>query len=40
MRRDKIVSVPRSSIADEIGQCNEGELAAAADALRRWLELD
>ena len=37
---DKIVSVPRSSIADEIGHCNEGELAAADDALRRWLKLE
>lgn len=36
---DKIVSVPRSSIADEIGQCNEDELTAAEDALRRWLDL-
>lgn len=37
---DKIVSVPRSSIAEEIGHCTEQELLAAEDALRRWLELD
>lgn len=34
---DKIVSVPRTSIDDEIGRCDEGELQAAEDALRRWL---
>lgn len=37
---DKIVSVPRSSIGNEIGHCNEDELIAAEAALRRWLELD
>jgi mRNA interferase MazF len=36
---DKIVSVPRSSIDAEIGRCDEGELEAADDALRRWLSL-
>jgi mRNA interferase MazF len=36
---DKIVSVPRSAIASEIGRCNGDELVAAEDALRRWLEL-
>jgi mRNA interferase MazF len=36
---DKIVSVPRSAIASEIGRCNDDELVAAEDALRRWLEL-
>jgi mRNA interferase MazF len=37
---DKIVSVPRSAIADEIGRCDSAELEAAEDALRRWLRLD
>jgi mRNA interferase MazF len=37
---DKIVSVPRSAIAAEIGKCDTAELEAAEDALRRWLGLD
>ncbi len=37
---DKIVSVPRSAITDEIGRCDTAELEAAEDALRRWLGLD
>ncbi|MFL6232728.1 MAG: type II toxin-antitoxin system PemK/MazF family toxin [Thermoanaerobaculia bacterium] len=37
---DKIVSVPSSAIADEIGKCDPAELEAAEDALRRWLGLD
>jgi len=37
---DKIVSVPRSAIATEIGRCDTAELEATEDALRRWLELD
>lgn len=36
---DKIVSVPRFAIAEEIGRCDEEELAAAEDGLRRWLGL-
>ena len=36
---DKIVSVPRTAISDEIGECNERELHAVADGLRRWLQL-
>jgi len=36
---DKIVSVPRSAIADQLGKCDEAELRAADDALRRWLAL-
>jgi mRNA interferase MazF len=36
---DKIISVPRTSIDDQIGRCDDGELEATADALRRWLEL-
>ena len=36
---DKIVSVPRSAIAEELGRCDENELQAADEALRRWLAL-
>lgn len=36
---DKIVSVPRAAITSEIGRCDDSELEATADALRRWLEL-
>jgi mRNA interferase MazF len=37
---DKIVSVPRSAIAAEIGRCDDGELSATEAVLRRWLALD
>jgi mRNA interferase MazF len=37
---DKIVSVPRSAIATEIGGCDEAEVQATEDALRRWLGLE
>jgi mRNA interferase MazF len=36
---DKIVSVPRGAIAEEIGECDARELEAADDGLRRWLAL-
>jgi mRNA interferase MazF len=36
---DKIVSVPRGSVTEEIGECDTTELEAIADGLRRWLEL-
>jgi mRNA interferase MazF len=36
---DKIVSVPRAAITEEIGQCDGRELEAVEDGLRRWLEL-
>ena len=36
---DKIVSVPRVAIAEEIGECDARELEAADDGLRRWLAL-
>jgi mRNA interferase MazF len=36
---DKIVSVPRSAIGTEIGECTAGELDAVDDAVRRWLGL-
>lgn len=36
---DKVVSVPRSAISEEIGRCDEAEMEAAEEALRRWLEL-
>jgi len=37
---DKVVSVPRPSITEEIGECNAGELDSLDDGLRRWLQLD
>jgi len=40
VRRGEVVIVAPASVAEEIGLCNEEELAAAEDALRRWLELD
>lgn len=36
---DKIVSVPRTSIVEEIGRCSDAEMAAAEEALRHWLAL-
>lgn len=36
---DKMVSVPRSAVSRTIGRCDNGELEAVADALRRWLDL-
>lgn len=36
---DKIVSVPRTAIASEVGTCDAGELEAVDDGLRRWLGL-
>jgi len=40
VRRGDVVIVARASVAEEIGRCNEEELAAAEDALRGWLGLD
>lgn len=37
---DKIVSVPRSSISEEIGECDAREVEGVEDGLRRWLALD
>lgn len=36
---DKIVSVPRSAVTEEIGECDARELDAVDDGLRRWLAL-
>jgi mRNA interferase MazF len=36
---DKIVSVPPSAITDQLGRCDDDELRAADEALRRWLAL-
>ena len=36
---DKIVSVPRSAVSEEIGECDEREVEAVEDGLRRWLAL-
>jgi len=37
---DKIVSVPRGAISEEIGECDTRELESVEDGLRRWLGLD
>ena len=37
---DKIVSVPRAAITEEIGECDSTELEAVEDGLRRWLAID
>jgi mRNA interferase MazF len=37
---DKIVSVPRSAVSEEVGECSEQELGSVGDSLRRWLSLD
>lgn len=37
---DKIVSVPRTAISAEIGECDVREIEAVDDGLRRWLGLD
>jgi mRNA interferase MazF len=36
---DKIVSVPRAAITEEIGECDGRELEAVDGGLRRWLDL-
>jgi mRNA interferase MazF len=36
---DKLVSVPRATIRQEIGECDHHELETVDDCLRRWLEL-
>jgi mRNA interferase MazF len=36
---DKIVSVPRAAVAKHVGDCDDQEVAAVDDALRRWLAL-
>ena len=36
---DKVVSVPRGSITEEIGECGSAEVDAVDEALRRWLGL-
>ena len=37
---DKIVSVPREAIAQEIGEIDSDTLAQVDEALRRWLGVD
>jgi mRNA interferase MazF len=34
---DKIVSVPRTAVTGEIGECDARELDGVDDGLRRWL---
>lgn len=36
---DKVVSVPRAAIADQIGSCDDADLVAIEDGLRRWFGL-
>lgn len=36
---DKVVSVPRAAIREEIGECDDREIEAVEDGLRRWLGL-
>lgn len=36
---DKIVSVPRGSVTEEIGECDARELEAVDEGLERWLGL-
>ena len=37
---DKIVTVPRASVGDEIGRCHPEELEAIEEALRLWLGME
>jgi mRNA interferase MazF len=37
---DKVVSVPRASVSEAIGQCEGRELEAVDDALRYWLAVE
>ena len=37
---DKIVTVPRTSVGDEIGRCDPAELEAVEEALRLWLGME
>jgi mRNA-degrading endonuclease toxin of MazEF toxin-antitoxin module len=37
---DKVVSVPRTAIARDIGRCDASELDRIDDSLRRWLGLE
>ena len=37
---DKVVSVPRTAIARDIGHCDASELDRIDDSLRRWLGLE
>ena len=37
---DKVVSVPRSSIAKTVGRCEASELRTVEDSLRFWFALD
>jgi len=37
---DKIVSVPRDAVAEEIGEYSAAEVEALDAGLRRWLQLD
>ena len=36
---DKVVSGPRAAVGRTVGRCDDGEIGAVDDALRRWLAL-
>lgn len=36
---DKLVSIPRAAVRQEIGECDGHEVEALDECLRRWLEL-
>jgi len=36
---DKIVSVPRAAVREEIGECTSQEMEGLDDCMRRWLGL-
>jgi len=37
---DKVVSVPRAAVGRSLGRCDDAELSAVEEALRRWFALD
>jgi mRNA interferase MazF len=36
---DKVVTVPRAAIREEVGQCSSSEVEGLDECLRRWLDL-
>jgi mRNA interferase MazF len=36
---DKVVSVPSTSVGRAVGRCDDSEIDAVADGLRRWFDL-
>ena len=37
---DKVVSVPRSAVTEEIGECTTAEMEAVSGGLRTWLHTE